>query len=68
MDCKICTQLEEAVASAARPDDPEVLIGLTEAGLRNRSRQKEEVQARAVLALEKHKVACRRKQAEAAAG
>jgi hypothetical protein len=57
MLCKICIQLEEAVAAAASPDSPEILQGLTEAGKRNRALQKEEMRLKTTLALEKHRKA-----------
>lgn len=58
MPCKICIQLEEAVAASARPDPPNVLLGLNDAGLRNRARQKEERQAKTNIDLEKHQLTC----------
>jgi hypothetical protein len=54
MPCKICIQLEEAVAASVKPDEPSILLGLTEAGVRNRARQTEERQLKAKLNLEKH--------------
>lgn len=54
MPCKICIQLEETVAASVRPDQPSLLLGLTEAGTRNRARQKEELRLKATLNLEKH--------------
>jgi uncharacterized Zn finger protein len=54
MPCKICTKLEEAVAASVRTDQPSMLLGLTEAGTRNRARQKEELRLKAKLDLEKH--------------
>jgi hypothetical protein len=54
MPCKICAQLEEAVAASTRPDPPSILLGLNEPGIRNRARQKEELQIKAKLDLEKH--------------
>jgi len=58
MACKICTQLEEAAEAARRPDPPELLVGLTEAGLRNRALQKEEKQHKTAADLEKHQRTC----------
>jgi len=55
MQCKICTQLEEAVATSERPDPPSILLGLNEPGIRNRDRQKEELQIKVKTELEKHK-------------
>jgi hypothetical protein len=54
MPCKICIQLEEAVAASVRPDQPSILLGLTEAGTRNRARQKEELRLKIKLDLERH--------------
>jgi hypothetical protein len=42
MSCKICIKLEGAV------------LGLTEAGTRNRAQQKEELRLKAKIDLEKH--------------
>ena len=61
MPCKTCIQLQEATAAAQIPDDPNRLLGLKEAGLRNHARQKEERQRKADLDLEKHQRACRDK-------
>jgi hypothetical protein len=55
MPCKICIQLEEAVEASARPDHPSILLGLSEAGTRNRTRQKEELQLKAKTDLERHR-------------
>jgi len=54
MSCKICIQLEEAVAASERPDPPSILLGLNEPGVRNRARQKEERQIKVKMDLEKH--------------
>ena len=59
MACKVCVQLEEAIVSSRQEDAPNLLLGLTEAGLRNRARQKEERQVKAELDLEKHRRSCR---------
>jgi hypothetical protein len=66
MSCKVCTQLEEAVASAEMPDPPEILRGLTEAGMRNRARQTEERKLKAKSNLEKHQRSCQESEARAA--
>jgi hypothetical protein len=58
MECRVCVQLEEALAKAQRPDDPDLLLGLTEAGLRNRTRQRDERTAKAESDLKKHQHAC----------
>ena len=67
MACKVCVQLEEAIVSSRQEDAPNLLLGLTEAGLRNRARQKQERQVKAELDLEKHRRSCR-EFAERAAG
>ncbi len=67
MACKVCVQLEEAIVSSRKADAPNLLLGLTEAGLRNRARQKQERQVKAELDLEKHRRSCR-EWAERAAG
>jgi len=67
MTCKVCVQLEEAIATADQPDAPNLLLGLTEAGLRNRARQKAERKVKTALDLEKHRRSCR-EFAERAAG
>jgi hypothetical protein len=54
MPCKICNQLEEAVAASVRADPPGILLGLNEPGIRNRARQKEERQLKVKMDLEKH--------------
>jgi hypothetical protein len=54
MPCRICIQLEEAVAASVRPDQPSILLGLTEAATRNRARQKEEQRLKVKVNLEKH--------------
>jgi hypothetical protein len=58
MECRICTQLEEALAKAQRPDDPELLLGLTEAGIRNRTHQRNERVTKAEADLKKHQRTC----------
>lgn len=54
MSCKICIRLEEAAAASLRPDPPAILLGLTEAGMRNRARQKAELQIKTRIDVEKH--------------
>jgi hypothetical protein len=54
MLCKVCIQLEEEVATAVRPDPPNLLLGLSLSGTRNRARQKEERQLKANADLKKH--------------
>ena len=59
MACQVCVQLEEAIVSSRQEDAPTLLLGLTEAGLRNRARQKQERQVKAELDIEKHRRSCR---------
>jgi hypothetical protein len=58
MQCKLCIRLTEATAISARPDAPNVLLGLSESGLRNRTRQKEELIIKAEMDLKKHQRSC----------
>ena len=51
-------QLEQAAAAAVRSDPPNILFGLSEAGIRNRARQKEERTLKAETDLEKHQRSC----------
>ncbi len=53
--CRICIELERHVQSAQQPVVPALLVGLTEAGNRNRVRQREEKLLKAELELEKHR-------------
>lgn len=61
MACRVCMELEEALAKTQRPDLPERLLGLTEAGMRNRTHQKQERVLKAEIDLTKHKIACSKK-------
>jgi hypothetical protein len=56
--CKVCVQLEEAAAAAQKPDAPSHLLGLNEAGLRNRALQKAELVLKTKTNLEKHRDTC----------
>jgi hypothetical protein len=67
MTCRICGELEAALAKAQKPDQPEMLVGLTEAGLRNRTHQRQERESKAELDLSKHRKACTKRMEEAAA-
>lgn len=60
MLCRICAQLEEAVAMSHKPDLPEILSGLNEAGLRNHALQKQEKVASAEMNFEKHQHSCQK--------
>ena len=61
MLCRICTQLEEAVAICHKPDLPEIISGLNEAGIRNRALQKQEKVTTAEMNLEKHQHSCQKR-------
>lgn len=61
MPCRTCTQLEEAVQSAQAPDTPSRLLGLSEAGLHNRARQRQELLLKSETDLEKHKKWCKKR-------
>lgn len=52
--CRLCEELERHVHTAQQPDSPELLLGLTEAGERNRARQREEKLLKAELELQRH--------------
>jgi hypothetical protein len=56
--CKICTQLKEALLSAHDPDSPSILLGLSEAGKRNRALQKQELVLKSETVFEKHMKSC----------
>ena len=58
MQCKVCDRYQEAEAIAAKPDSPEMLLGLTEAGMRNRGRQREERILKAGTDYAKHRRSC----------
>jgi len=57
MPCRICIELETSLASARKADYPAVL-GLTEAGTRNRAQQKAERIQRIETLLKKHQAQC----------
>ena len=61
MPCKTCTELDEAVQSAKASDTPGRLLGLSEAGQRNRARQRQEMLLTSEMNLEKHKKWCMKK-------
>jgi hypothetical protein len=64
MRCKLCEQLEEAVVKAQKPDSPELLLGLTEAGMRNRTHQRQERVLKTETELTKHRIACAKRDRE----
>lgn len=61
MPCRTCTRLEEAVQSTKAPDPPTRRLGLSEAGQRNRARQRQELLLTSEINLEKHKKWCMKK-------
>jgi hypothetical protein len=58
MPCRICTELESFLAAAREPDAPNLLLGLSESGKRNRTHQHEEKILKAELALKRHGKSC----------
>jgi len=56
--CRLCEELERHVHTAQQPDSPKLLLGLTEAGQRNRTRQREEKLLQAETLLAKHRSQC----------
>ena len=55
MTCRVCTELERFVQSALEPDDPKLLVGLSEAGKRNREHQYAERRLKVQLDLKRHR-------------
>jgi len=41
--CRICKELEASLHAAQQPDPPPLVLGLTEAGRRNRDHQRQEL-------------------------
>jgi hypothetical protein len=58
MPCRNCVELQQFLHSAVQPDSPELLVGLSEAAIRNRIKQKKEKIAKLQLDLERHKNSC----------
>lgn len=58
MSCRICIELESSLQSARKEASPEMLLGLTAAGERNRTQQKNEKVAKIEGLLSKHKLVC----------
>jgi hypothetical protein len=58
MSCRVCAELETYLNSARLPDPPSVLVGLTEAGTRNRQHQRQEREQKAEAVLLKHRKIC----------
>jgi len=67
MPCRTCTQLEETVQSAKTHDTPGRLLRLSEAGQRNRARQRQELLLTSEINFEKHKKWCLKKAANSLA-
>jgi hypothetical protein len=67
MLCPICAQLEKAVATSHRPEEPDTLSGLNESGMRIRALQRKERIANAEMKLEKHQRSCQKMVREPAA-
>jgi len=56
--CRLCEELKSHVHTAQQPDSPELFVGLTKAGERNRARQREEKLEQAETLLAKHRSQC----------
>jgi hypothetical protein len=50
--------------NAQKPDSSEILLGLTDAGLRNHTHQKQERVLKAETDLKKHKTACSKRDSD----
>ena len=57
LPCRICKELEQHLHSAQQPDTPALLLGLTEAGMRNRTHQRQERIQKVELDIERHQKA-----------
>jgi hypothetical protein len=58
MPCRNCIELQQFLHSAVQPDSPALLVGLSEAAIRNRIKQKKEKIAKLQLDLERHSNSC----------
>jgi len=58
MSCRNCIELDQFLRSALEPDAPEMLIGLSEAAIRNRAQQKQEKISKLRADIERHKASC----------
>ena len=58
MLCRICAELEGFLVAARQPDAPNLFLGLSESGKRNRSHQHQEKIVKAEQALKKHASKC----------
>jgi len=56
--CRICQELEASLQAAQQPDPPALMLGLTEAGRRNRDHQRQELLERIENLREKHRRSC----------
>jgi hypothetical protein len=56
--CRICTELEGFLVAARQPDSPNLFLGLSESGKRNRIHQHEEKILKAEQALKRHANKC----------
>jgi hypothetical protein len=58
MLCRICAELQSFLVAARQPDSPDLFLGLSESGKRNRSHQHAERILKAEHALERHANKC----------
>ncbi len=58
MSCRTCTELERFLHSALAEGSPALLLGLTEAGKRNRIHQRQEKILKLETDLKRHKDSC----------
>ncbi len=58
MGCRICIELEQFLQSAQRPESPDLLAGLSEAGKRNRIHQRQEKILKTEADIGRHKKSC----------
>ena len=68
MPCRTCIELERFLQSASTEGSPNLLLGLTDAGRRNRLHQRQERIAKLETDLKRHKDSCQecREQAKVA--
>ena len=58
MSCRTCIELERFLKSAHNEGSPALLLGLTEAGIRNRLHQRQEKILKLETDLRRHKDSC----------
>ena len=58
MPCRTCIELERFLQSAAAEGSPSLLLGLTDAGRRNRLHQRQEKVLKLETDLKRHKDSC----------